>query len=120
MSHYYDKEDAAYRSQMAKAAPKEFQAFVGLMRVVGIEDGAIPRKYRELIAIAVAHATGCVYCIEAHVKEAKKIDVSKEELSEAIMIRSEEHKSELQSLMRTSYAVFCLKKTKSNYYAITY
>src|SRR3546814_4283958 len=26
--------------------------------------------------------------------------------------RSEEHKSELQSLMRTSYAVFCLKKKK--------
>src|SRR3546814_5500458 len=26
-------------------------------------------------------------------------------------IRSEEHTSELQSLMRTSYAVFCLKKT---------
>src|SRR3546814_8321486 len=28
-------------------------------------------------------------------------------------IRSEEHTSELQSLMRISYAVFCLKKTKS-------
>src|SRR3546814_8703311 len=27
-------------------------------------------------------------------------------------LRSEEHKSELQSLMRTSYAVFCLKKKK--------
>src|SRR3546814_1730983 len=27
-------------------------------------------------------------------------------------IRSEEHTSELQSLMRTSYAVFCLNKTK--------
>src|SRR3546814_9475181 len=27
--------------------------------------------------------------------------------------RSEEHTSELQSLMRTSYAVFCLKKTKN-------
>src|SRR3546814_10772701 len=27
--------------------------------------------------------------------------------------RSEEHTSELQSLMRTSYAVFCLKKTKT-------
>src|SRR3546814_9694810 len=26
--------------------------------------------------------------------------------------RSEEHTSELQSLMRTSYAVFCLKKNK--------
>src|SRR3546814_7764137 len=28
--------------------------------------------------------------------------------------RSEEHTSELQSLMRRSYAVFCLKKTKTN------
>src|SRR3546814_3716720 len=28
--------------------------------------------------------------------------------------RSEEHKSELQSLMRISYAVFCLKKKNSN------
>src|SRR3546814_5611572 len=32
------------------------------------------------------------------------------------MVRSEEHTSELQSLMRISYAVFCLKKkTKTTY-----
>src|SRR3546814_6422928 len=31
----------------------------------------------------------------------------------AAFIRSEEHTSELQSLMRISYAVFCLKKKKS-------
>src|SRR3546814_19818088 len=30
--------------------------------------------------------------------------------------RSEEHTSELQSLMRISYAVFCLKKKKTNKY----
>src|SRR3546814_10863040 len=29
-------------------------------------------------------------------------------------LRSEEHTSELQSLMRISYAVFCLKKKKTN------
>src|SRR3546814_10551908 len=33
--------------------------------------------------------------------------------------RSEEHTSELQSLMRTSYAVFCLKKKKKNTKRIT-
>src|SRR3546814_18349257 len=33
---------------------------------------------------------------------------------EAIARRSEEHTSELQSLMRISYAVFCLKKTKKH------
>src|SRR3546814_7692143 len=31
--------------------------------------------------------------------------------------RSEEHKSELQSLMRISYAVFCLKKKKPQQYS---
>src|SRR3546814_4330096 len=35
------------------------------------------------------------------------------ELREALG-RSEEHTSELQSLMRISYAVFCLKKKKNN------
>src|SRR3546814_10059888 len=32
--------------------------------------------------------------------------------------RSEEHTSELQSLMRISYAVFCLKQKHNNSYAI--
>src|SRR3546814_6523517 len=35
-------------------------------------------------------------------------------LSDVSVFRSEEHTSELQSLMRISYAVFCLKKTKKN------
>src|SRR3546814_4176477 len=34
--------------------------------------------------------------------------------------RSEEHTSELQSLMRISYAVFCLKKNKTQIYKKTY
>src|SRR3546814_3041982 len=34
-------------------------------------------------------------------------------LTERSRARSEEHTSELQSLMRISYAVFCLKKTNS-------
>src|SRR3546814_5309555 len=37
-------------------------------------------------------------------------DVARRRLGE----RSEEHTSELQSLMRISYAVFCLKKKKRN------
>src|SRR3546814_6366329 len=33
-------------------------------------------------------------------------------------VRSEEHTSELQSLMRISYDVFCLKKKKNHYYIV--
>src|SRR3546814_5103964 len=36
------------------------------------------------------------------------------ELGGLLLTRSEEHTSELQSLMRISYAVFCLKKKKNN------
>src|SRR3546814_6864344 len=36
-----------------------------------------------------------------------------------IMMRSEEHTSELQSLMRISYAVFCLKKKNTKRYKLT-
>src|SRR3546814_2582431 len=36
------------------------------------------------------------------------------DLASRPMFRSEEHTSELQSLMRTSYAVFCLKKNRHN------
>src|SRR3546814_4240591 len=43
------------------------------------------------------------------------------EFGEHLGLRSEEHTSELQSLMRSSYAVFCLKKTnKTTYNENTY
>src|SRR3546814_1676198 len=40
------------------------------------------------------------------------IDKRVQEVADMLQIRSEEHTSELQSLMRISYAVFCLKKKK--------
>src|SRR3546814_10240190 len=40
------------------------------------------------------------------------IEQALEPLRESALARSEEHTSELQSLMRISYAVFCLKKKK--------
>src|SRR3546814_6965468 len=42
------------------------------------------------------------------------IDVDKPRQQNTMLARSEEHTSELQSLMRTSYAVFCLKKKNQN------
>src|SRR3546814_2270038 len=42
-----------------------------------------------------------------------RIAASREAAYDAVGERSEEHTSELQSLMRISYAVFCLKKKKN-------
>src|SRR3546814_6511525 len=45
--------------------------------------------------------------------------ITRDQHSIAQSVRSEEHTSELQSLMRISYAVFCLKKKKKNQIHIT-
>src|SRR3546814_10740153 len=43
-------------------------------------------------------------------------EISDQAISRMVAGRSEEHTSELQSLMRISYAVFCLTKKQSNHY----
>jgi AhpD family alkylhydroperoxidase len=84
--HYHDAADLRLLKEMSKLAPTEFNAWFGLDKIVGREDGAIPRKYRELIALAVACTTQCPYCIEVHSKAAKKAGASREEITESSLI----------------------------------
>jgi AhpD family alkylhydroperoxidase len=85
-NHYHDESDLKLLKEMSQLAPEEFKAWANLDRIVAREDGRIPRKYRELIALAVAHTTQCVYCIEVHTKNAKKAGVTKEEVAEAVLL----------------------------------
>ena len=84
--HYHDVGDLRFLKEMGKLAPTEFNAWLALDKIVGREDGAIPRKYRELIALAVAFTTQCPYCIEVHTKAAKKAGASREEVTESSLI----------------------------------
>src|SRR3546814_5812242 len=49
---------------------------------------------------------------------AEQVSFGYEQVSREEKTRSEEHTSELQSLMRSSYAVFCLKKKKKKQHAV--
>src|SRR5947207_2858058 len=84
--HYHDAADLRLLKEMRKLAPTEYEAWSNLDRIVGREDGAIPKKYRELIALAVACTTQCPYCIEAHAKGAKAAGATREEVVEASLI----------------------------------
>jgi len=84
--HYHDPSDLRFLKQMGKLAPTEFNAWLALDKIVGREDGTIPRKYRELIALGVAFTTQCPYCIEVHTKAAKAAGASREEITESSMI----------------------------------
>jgi AhpD family alkylhydroperoxidase len=84
--HYHDPGDLRILKEMSKLAPNEFNAWANLDSIVAREDGTIPRKYRELIALGVALTTQCPYCIEVHVKNAKRAGASREEITEATFI----------------------------------
>src|SRR3546814_9681319 len=73
-------------------------------------------------AIARARESGADFVIldlEDAVKPADKDSARDAAVAAVAEARSEEHTSELQSLMRISYAVFCLKKKKTETKVIT-
>jgi AhpD family alkylhydroperoxidase len=84
--HFHDAADMKLLKEMRKLAPADYEAWLNLDKIVGREDGAIPRKYRELIAVAVACTTQCPYCIEAHAGGAKAAGASREEVVEASLL----------------------------------
>jgi AhpD family alkylhydroperoxidase len=81
--HFHDPADLRLLKEMNGLAPAEFEAWLNLDKIVGREDGAISKKNRELIALAVACTTQCPYCIEIHAKGAKAAGASRAEVVEA-------------------------------------
>src|SRR3546814_4700640 len=59
-----------------------------------------------------AHDRGIIAA--RHETDVLAVGLCRDAKTETIRERSEEHTSELQSLMRSSYAVFCLKKNIKN------
>lgn len=72
----------------AALAPKNITAWRNFSKTV-FEEGALPEKTKQLIAVAAAHVTQCPYCIRSHTKQALRKGASKEEIMEAIWIAAE-------------------------------
>ena len=71
-----------------KLAPETDDAFRTFSERV-FEDGALPTKVKQLIAVAVAHVTQCPYCIQGHAKAALRAGASREELMETVWVAAE-------------------------------
>ena len=79
--------DRGYTAKVRRAAPEEAAAFAEFnAHTVGRTDGAVPPKYRELIALGVALTTQCQYCIATHTATLKTLGASEEELAETVFI----------------------------------
>src|SRR3546814_3926372 len=70
------------------------------------------QQFHEVLGCLIA-----ILALDQHFLDVAIVNIANSSLDEVAVIvnefrRSEEHTSELQSLMRISYAVFCLKKQK--------
>ena len=81
----YKKENLSKIKTMNTLAPKVMEAFWAFDKTA-VADGAIPVKYKELIAVAVALTTQCPYCIDIHQGNARKAGATDAELVEAAMV----------------------------------
>lgn len=85
MNSLYQSDFKKEASAIAKLSPQLFQAFSRFNKEV-FKEKELSTKFKEIIAVAVANVTGCPYCIEAHTHAAKKLNVKKEALLEAIAV----------------------------------
>lgn len=76
---------AAKRRALAPEAEAAFRQFSQAV----FRDGALAGTTKQLIAVAVAHATQCPYCIRSHTKAALRAGATAEELMESIWIAAE-------------------------------
>ena len=81
----YNKNNLTKLKKMDSVAPDVMKAFWAFDKAA-LAEGSIPVKYKELIAVAVAHTTQCPYCVDIHAGNARKAGATDAELVEAAMV----------------------------------
>jgi alkylhydroperoxidase/carboxymuconolactone decarboxylase family protein len=85
MDHYYHAHDLPRFEEMGKANPELWQKFMAYYSAVFAE-GALTEREKALIALAVAHAVQCPYCIDAYSQACLEKGSNVEEMTEAVHV----------------------------------
>ncbi len=78
----------AHAKRRHALAPQADDAFRAFSKTVFAE-GALDVRTKQIIAVAVAHVTQCPWCIEGHVKAARRAGATQEQIMEAIWVAAE-------------------------------
>jgi 4-carboxymuconolactone decarboxylase len=85
MSHYYESADLARFGEVGANRPELFEKFMAWYGEV-FEEGALTKREKALIALGVAHAVQCPYCIDAYTEAALEQGSNSEEMTEAVHV----------------------------------
>jgi AhpD family alkylhydroperoxidase len=81
----YDMANMKKLKSLGALAPETWKGFLAFDQAA-LADGAIPKKYKELMALAVALTTQCPYCLEIHKEAAVKAGATEAELAETTFV----------------------------------
>lgn len=85
MDSYYDPKDLSKFGEIGKEAPHLAKKFFDYYGAVFAE-GALTEREKALIALAVAHAVQCPYCIDAYTGGCLEKGATPEEMTEALHV----------------------------------
>ena len=81
----YDVANIKKLPKLGAKAPNAWKAFLAFDQTA-LAEGVIPKKYKELIALAVALTTQCPYCLAIHKDAALKAGADEEEIAEVTFV----------------------------------
>lgn len=85
MDTYYNPEDLAKFPTMGDEAPELWKNFMGWYGPL-FEEGALTAREKALIALAVAAAVQCPYCIDSYTQSCLEKGVTEEQMTEAFHV----------------------------------
>jgi len=87
MDHYYDPADLPKFHTITEHATDLGKKFFDWYGAV-FQDGALSAREKSLIALGVAHAVQCPYCIDAYTQDALSKGCDVEQLTEVVHVAS--------------------------------
>ncbi len=86
MSGYYDPKDLAKFPEVGAFAKEHMDRFFAYYGGVTGTDGALSKREKALIALAVSHALKCPYCIDAYTTQCLETGSNPEQMTEAVHV----------------------------------
>ena len=84
--NYYESGDLKKFGEIGKFRGELAKSFFEYYGKVTGQDGALTKREKSLIALAVAHAQQCPYCIDAYTEECLSSGADPEQMSEAVHV----------------------------------
>ncbi|MDH4174974.1 MAG: arsenosugar biosynthesis-associated peroxidase-like protein [Betaproteobacteria bacterium] len=85
MDNYFKPQHLADFAQVSDASPALGRKFFDYYGAV-FADGALSAREKSLIALAVAHAVQCPYCIDAYTQDCQQKGADREQMTEALHV----------------------------------